>query len=154
MPGFARCVVTMIMTTALDTNVLIDLDEGVPHTVEPLVRAIEEAAEKGAIVICGIVYAELFGNAASRALVDEMLRSACISVDFDLRPEVWAHAGAAFGAYAMRRRRSGAGAPRRILADFIIGAHACTVGSLVTRDGAFYRRAFPEMRVIDVRGSA
>ncbi|MCL5258254.1 MAG: hypothetical protein M1314_00655 [Firmicutes bacterium] len=43
------------------------------------------------------------------------------------------------------------GAPRRIIADFVIGAHASRVGTLVTSDAAFYRRAFPSLRVIDVR---
>ena len=31
-----------------------------------------------------------------------------------------------------------------------IGAHACAVGALVARDADFYRRAFPDLRVLDM----
>lgn len=40
---------------------------------------------------------------------------------------------------------------RGIMADFLIGAHARSVGSLVTNDAAFFRREFPDLEVVEVR---
>ncbi len=38
--------------------------------------------------------------------------------------------------------------PRRVAADFIIGAHAATVASaLITLDTGFYARNFPELEL-------
>jgi len=37
-----------------------------------------------------------------------------------------------------------------LIADFFIGAHGQARGGLITRDAAFFQRAFPEMRVIAV----
>ncbi len=141
--------------TALDTNVLIDLDEGDSVVAEAAVCAIETAAERGRLVVCGVVYSELCARPAwARDDVANLLRSSQIDIDCDVPLEVWTAAGAAFAAYARRRRTSGTTGPRRIVADFIIGAHAQSVGALVTSDAGFYRRTFPELRVIDVRASA
>ncbi len=136
---------------ALDTNAVIDLEEGAPDVAEAVIQAIESAG-RGRLAICSVVYAELLASAkADAAELLSALRSAQIAVDFDLSAEVWSGAGLAFGVHARRRGQAGASGPRRILADFIIGAHAYSIGSLVTSDAAFYRRAFPDLRVIDAR---
>ena len=136
---------------ALDTNVIIDIEEGTPQSAERAMRAIERAGERAGIVICGIVYAELHARPQHAANdLDDALRTARIAVDLQLTAEIWREAGHAYAAYARRRRAAGGDSPRRILADFVIGAHAHAVGSLVTRDAAFYRRAFPKLRVIAV----
>ena len=43
-------------------------------------------------------------------------------VEFDLGEETWRIAGRAFQAYAARRRKHRDPGPRRIMADFLIGA--------------------------------
>ena len=113
--------------TALDTNVIIDLQEGDSETAERAVRAIESAGERDALVVCGAVYAELCGR-ASRApeTVAASLGAARIAVDTSMPIDVWALAGTAYAAYRQRRAKSGGGEARRILADFLIGAHAST----------------------------
>uniref|UniRef100_E6PD61 PIN domain-containing protein n=1 Tax=mine drainage metagenome TaxID=410659 RepID=E6PD61_9ZZZZ len=136
---------------ALDTNVIIDIEEGSPESAERALRAVERAGERGGLVICGIVYAELHARPQRAASdLDDTLRTARIAVDLQLTAEIWREAGHAYAAYARRRRAAGGDSPRRILADFVIGAHARAVGSLVTRDAAFYRRAFPKLRVVAV----
>ena len=136
---------------ALDTNVIIDLEEGTPESAERALRAVERAGERGGLVICGVVYAELLARPHPNADdIDGLLRAARIAVDLQLSAESWREAGRAYAAYARRRRAAAGESPRRIIADFIIGAHACAVGTLVTRDAAFYRRAFPALRVVDV----
>jgi len=55
------------------------------------------------------------------------------------------HLSLSLGAAARRHR---AHEPRRLAADFVIGAHARAVGRLVTRDAAFYERNFPSLTVL------
>ncbi|GAA5533881.1 hypothetical protein [Deinococcus aluminii] len=47
------------------------------------------------------------------------------------------------------RKRSGGGLPRRLLVDFLIGAHAHTLSAaLFTLDPQHYRQAFPDLHVL------
>ncbi|MBV8491729.1 MAG: PIN domain-containing protein [Candidatus Eremiobacteraeota bacterium] len=138
--------------TALDTNVIVDLAEGNSEVAERALTLIERAAARGSLVVCGVVYAELC--AAPNRTPDDVaaaLNAAQIGIDTDMPLPLWNRAGTAYAAYAARRRRSRAKEPRRIAADFIIGAHAEAVGMLLTSDAEFYRRAFPELQVIDIR---
>jgi predicted nucleic acid-binding protein len=66
-------------------------------------------------------------------------------------PDLWQLAGDRFALYAERRRSSGAETPRRILADFLIGAHALLrADSLMTFDTGFYARNYPELMLYRV----
>ena len=82
--------------------------------------------------------------------VDAFLDRARIEVDWDLDEETWRVAARAFGNYAERRRtQRGDYGPRRILADFVIGAHASRYASaLLTLDRRIYRAAFPDLEVL------
>ena len=65
--------------------------------------------------------------------------------------EVWHTAGSRYGSYALdRRRRSSAPGPRRILADFLIGAHALHMGGgvLLTTDSRIFGVYFLETRLV------
>jgi predicted nucleic acid-binding protein len=69
-----------------------------------------------------------------------------ILVDWELDEAVWRMAGLAFKAYAARRRKHGDKGPRRILADFLIGAHAVRrKAPLLTLDDRLYRSVFPNL---------
>ncbi len=69
-----------------------------------------------------------------------------IGVDWELSQRVWRLAGRAFQDYAERRQRQRDRGTRRILADFIIGAHTFTNGfCLLTLDERLYRAAFPNL---------
>jgi predicted nucleic acid-binding protein len=62
---------------------------------------------------------------------------------------VWRAAGLAFQSYAGRRRRQREPEPRRILADFVIGAYAARHNyPLLTLDEGVYRAAFPGLRIV------
>jgi hypothetical protein len=72
-----------------------------------------------------------------------------IEVDWDMGESVWRTAGKAFRAYAMRRAKQRHEKPRRILADFLIGAHAVERNcKLMTFDGGLFREAFPYLDVM------
>ena len=137
------------MTIALDTNVLSALwnDNDAMNLVAR--TALEEAASREALTMCGVVYAELIGAPGrTEAFVDRFCEEAGIAVEWEFKERIWRRAGAAFQEYAARRKKQSGTGPRRLLADFLIGAHALENGfKLLTLDGGMYRKAFPGLRL-------
>lgn len=137
------------MSVAVDTNVIVDLVAGEPGCAQAARRALQAAHGQGAIVLCPVVYTELLAYPGrAEAGVEAIVQAMGARVDWVLPKAVWLDAGRAFGAYAQRRRREGEPAPRRVLADFVIGAHAVTVGALLTRDWRLYRQVYPDLPLI------
>lgn len=136
------------MRTAIDTNVISALWSREPVSAG-LADVLHRAGQEGALVICGPVYAELLAYPnATRQFADGFLADTRIDVDTIDSRDVWARAGEAFGAYARRRRSSGGGEPKRLLVDFIVGAHAVARAErLLTLDPDRYRTAFPELEL-------
>ena len=140
------------MTTAVDTNVFIALwykDDA----LNTLARsAMDDALLRGNLVISAPVFAELLASPRrSEAFIDYFLKEAGIAVDWNLDEQIWRTAGRAFQSYAARRKRHADSGPRRILADFLIGAHALRRGfRLLTLDEGLYRSAFPRLTVVAV----
>jgi predicted nucleic acid-binding protein len=72
-----------------------------------------------------------------------------IAIDFDLGEDVWRRAATSFAAYSIRRCTSGGGAPKRLLADFLIASHVLLrADKLMTRDANRYVQDFPSLRLI------
>jgi predicted nucleic acid-binding protein len=140
------------VSVALDTNVIVTVVSGTPAASTHAVDALREYGSRSSLVISPIVYAELFAHPAWRPEdLLEFLGATAVAVDWNLTEAIWTRAGHAFGLYARRRRRSeSALRPRRLLADFVIGSHALEVGMLMTGDAEFYRRNFPDLRVVAV----
>ena len=136
------------MLTAVDTNIISAL-----WSREPAATGMKEllfaARQEGGLIVCAPVYAELLAYpGATRAFVDTFLEDTQIDVHVSLPLEVWARAGEAFSAYAERRRKDRAGQPKRLLVDFVVGAHALlTADRLLTLDPTRYRTAYPELRL-------
>ena len=101
-------------------------------------------------MICAPVYAELLAHPkVTEPFVDEFLSTTNVAVDFVLEEAVWREAGRHFAGYAKRRRRSGGGHPKRLLVDFLIGAHASLrADRLLTLDRERYAQDFPKLRLI------
>jgi len=140
------------MITAVDTNVLValwDRDDALNSTAQ---AALDAAFARGKLVISGAVFAELLALPHRReAFIEEFLGETGIGVDWITDEAVWRVAGRAFQAYANRRRKQKSGEPRRLLADFLIGAHAFENGfPLLTLDDGIYRAAFPKLRIVKV----
>jgi len=139
------------MTTSIDTNVLVALwfpDDTLNATAA---AAMKDAASRGALVISAPVFAELLAAPRrTEAFLDYFLKDTAIAVDWNLDEQIWRIAGRAFQSYSSRRKSEGIG-PRRILADFLIGAHALQRGyRLLTLDDRLYRTAFPRLSVVPV----
>lgn len=137
------------MTSCVDTNVLSALLAAEP-TASAIARALNTLQRAGPLIIHGSVYAELLaapGNTQDH--LGFLLQRGQIQVDWDTSETVWQMSGQAYGAYARRRAKSGGGQPRRILADFLIGAHALSLGAtLVTLDDTHYRNAYPTLTLV------
>lgn len=134
------------MRTALDTNVLAAV-WGNETSVPILLPRLGRAKSEGALLICPLVWAELHAHPwVSAQDLDRLLESTGIVVDIRIEPQVWREAGQRYRSYSERRRRSGGGSPRRLLADFVIGAHALLQADrLLTLDSEMYERNFPEL---------
>lgn len=137
------------MTTAIDTNVLVALWDTDARMNTAAQKALDLAQEQGSLVISGAVYAELLAlPGRSERMLDGFFGGTGIHVDWESREGIWRAAGKAFQAYVSRRKKKGE-MPRRILADFYIGAHASIHRyRLMTLDQRLYFASFPELEII------
>ena len=126
--------------TAVDTSVLLDVFLPDPRHGERSRERLRAAYDAGAIIVCDIVYAELAPAFPNRAELDATLGrigAATSTIDSQIAFE----AGLRF----MRYRQAG-GPRKRILTDFLIGAHALVAAeAFLTRDRCFYSTYFPEL---------
>ena len=140
------------MITALDTNVLVALWDRDDTLNSAAQLALDAAFARGKLVISGAVFAELLAfPQRNETFLDQFLKDTGSAVDWSTDESIWRVAGKAFQKYANRRQRKKAGSPRRILADFLIGAQALEKGySLLTLDDGIYRAAFPKLQIVKV----
>lgn len=138
------------MITALDTNVIVALlktDDALSRSVQ---QCLDMAKGRGRLVISAPVFAELMAG-RSESFLNSFFLHTSVAVEWELPEAVWRRAGQAFHDYAERRKRQRDRGPRRILADFLIGAHASHRGyHLLTLDERIYKAAFPELAIITI----
>lgn len=137
------------MTTAIDTNIIVALWDVHQATTSAARTALEAAFHRGNLIVAAPVFAELIAAPGrTEAFVSAFLEDAGIAVDWHLTEDIWRAAGQAFQSYAERRRKHSDSAARRILADFLIGAHAAAYGyRLLTTDVRLFRAAFPTLKI-------
>jgi predicted nucleic acid-binding protein len=133
------------MRTAIDTNVISALWSGEPAS-QGMAALLGRAQDEGGLVISAPVCVELLAHPrATLSILQQFLERTRMATDFLLDEAVWRAAGAAYAAYA-RRRRSKDGEPKRLLVDFIVGAHALLKADrLLTLDRGRYSLAFPKL---------
>lgn len=143
------------MITAIDTNVLSAIWSHEPGATE-LGRLLQDLSRDGALIVSAPVWAELgAGPDVGPVLCTKLLRALGLRIEMELSRKAWELAAEVFAAYAIRRRSAGAGPPRRLLADFLVGAHAVDKADrLVSRDGRFYRSVFPGLALVELPTSA
>lgn len=130
-------------STLVDSNVLIDLFDEDSEWRDWSDAMLTRAADRGALVINPIVFAEVSAGFASLDDVEDALPPSFI------RREAlpWEAAFLAGRAFVQYRRRGGTRAAP--LPDFYIGAHAAVAGyTLLTRDALRYRYYFPRLKVV------
>lgn len=138
------------MTTSVDTNVFVALwhpDDALNAAAK---SALDSEMTRGTLVISPPVFAELLASPRrTESFIDYFLKESGIGVDWDIDEPTWRAAGRAFQTYAAGRRTAARSGPRRILADFLIGAHALRRGyRLLTLDTGLYKSSFPRLTVV------
>ena len=132
------------MITAIDSNILIDLLQDDPRFADASSAALRRSRNEGALVVCEVVWAETAAALGTPAEVRQNLDNAEI-VFVAMTVGAAERAGTEWRQY---RRRGGA--RTRLVADFLIGAHAMhQADRLLTRDRGFYRTYFPGLVVVD-----
>jgi predicted nucleic acid-binding protein len=133
--------------TAVDTSVLLDVLLHDPAFWATSEEALRKASQDGALIICEVVYAELAGLFPSQAALEAFLRETGLQLK-PSTPDILWKAGELWRRFCLNRSRRSALA-RRIIADFLIGAHALRQADrLLTRDRGFYRAVFAGLRLI------
>lgn len=132
------------MITAVDTNVLLDIFGADPVFGPRSVRALRSCLREGRLVACEVVWTEVASMFPSPALARESIER--LAVEFSAVGQETALAAAT----AWKAYRSRGGRRQRVVADFLIGAHAqLQAERLLTRDRGFYRAYFAGLEVLD-----
>jgi predicted nucleic acid-binding protein len=133
------------MTTAVDSNLVIDVIGQPNEFTDAGIAALDAALQKGALLVCPVVVAETAGHFPS----GEALRTTFHAMHLEMHAFDWLDLHRAGEAYVNYCRRSRA-PKQRMLADFLVAAHAFThADALLTRDRGYYRAYFPKLVLIE-----
>ena len=128
---------------AVDSSVLLDVLGGDERFADVSIASIGEALSIGEVVVCDAVIAEVQAMLDTRETAMESLNTLGIRY-LETTEQAAVRAG-----HMQRRFRDRGGRRERVVADFIIGAHALLqCGALITRDAGFFRDYFKGLKVI------
>jgi predicted nucleic acid-binding protein len=128
---------------AVDSSVLLDVLTEDPRFAEASEASIGDALSMGDVVICDAVVAEVQTMLDTRDTAMDALTA------LGIRYLATTEQAAVRAGHMQRRFRDRGGRRERVVADFLIGAHALLqCSALVTRDAGFFRDYFKGLKVI------
>jgi predicted nucleic acid-binding protein len=132
------------MITAVDSSVILDVVTADSRFARKSARALREARRAGRLIVCETVIAEITPALQTEQTVRELMESWSLFFEAsDL--SVALLAGRIFRIYLDR-----GGSHRRVVPDFLIGAHALgRANRLLARDRGYLRDYFSELILID-----
>jgi predicted nucleic acid-binding protein len=136
------------MISAVDSSVLLDFLIPGSDSHELSKRHLRQAGRDGRLVVCECVIAELIPAFIDEKMVKQLLSE--LSIDFEpMCIDCSVQAGLFFRKYLQRK-----GSAKRVLPDFLIGAHALHhADRLLALDRGYLRDYFDTLIVEDPRES-
>jgi predicted nucleic acid-binding protein len=130
--------------TSVDTNVLLDVFGADPSFGERSAEAVRVCLGEGGLVACEVVWAEVGAAFSTPQRAGDAMDRLEVAFGEIGRPVALA------AGLAWRRYRQRGGRRDRVIADFLIGAHAAAAADrLLTRDRGFYRAYFGSIKILD-----
>ena len=131
------------LKTALDSSVVLDILTDDPRWAGGSVAAVRTAIASGSLIIGEGALAEI-----TPALPEGDMTHFLAEWNIQFVPSTQASAQSA--GEMMRRYLGRTAAPKRVMADFLIGSHAaCHAGRLLARDRGYYRDYFDGLVIVD-----
>jgi len=128
---------------ALDSSALLDVLISDATFAEASEACIADALAADDVVVCDAVVAEV------QAMLDTTANLMDTLATLGIRYLQTSEQAAVRAGHMNRRFRSRGGRRERVVADFLIGAHALLqCNSLITRDDSFFRDYFKGLKVI------
>jgi predicted nucleic acid-binding protein len=135
------------MIACVDTNIILDVAAQDQPFAEHSRELLAEMSDKGVLVMCDVVYAELVPQFESREQLDFVVSTLGIRLT-ESGADVAYLAGQRWAAY-----RAAGGNRERLVADFLIGAHAVLrADCLLSRDRGFFKSYFAELKLCGGQG--
>lgn len=132
------------MISVVDTNILLDIFGADPYHGYESSMLLRRCLKEGALHACEVVWVET-GTAFPN---QQACKAAMETLTIEFSPIT--QETALIASQVWRDYRQNGGKRERVVADFLIGAHALLQGNrLVTRDRGFYRKYFKSLTVLD-----